>query len=213
MSLQTRAWKPSVSFVTTNTVVPPTHSTAALQHPLLPQGGAPRVSSMGREVWLQLPIHRGQNVSYLAAEEPVGLRPSSSLTAPSLKSRPLASVSPPPFSSLRSSIHRNHLGQRQTRPERPRRPHVTGVNEAGGAGWTHMSSLGRDQLTGPRRWLCFAGGEVPWVVAPRGLLHVSEVKEAPRSHRVDQARGAAAPMPRPLPRPPSPWCFRPVGPS
>lgn len=70
---------------------------------------------------------------------------------------------------------------------------MVGVSAAGGAGWTRMSSLGRDQLTGPRRWLCFAGGEVPWVVAPRGLLHVSEVKEAPRSHRVASARGAAAP--------------------
>ena len=44
----------------TNTVVPPTRSIAALQHPLLPQGGAQRVSSMGREVCLQPPVHPGK---------------------------------------------------------------------------------------------------------------------------------------------------------
>ena len=56
---QTRAWEPGLSSVTTNTVVPPARSIAALPHPLLSQGGAQRASSMGSEAWLQPPIRPG----------------------------------------------------------------------------------------------------------------------------------------------------------
>lgn len=81
LSPQTHAWRPGVSFVTTNKVITPTCPLQLSNTPSYPRVGPRRSARWGGKCGFSHPFIQGQNVACPAAET-MSLRPGSSLTAP-----------------------------------------------------------------------------------------------------------------------------------